>query len=158
MSEAVARETECTDVTARRVHQFGVVGLSLLGISFAWVVPEMPTGGVLLLAAGVIMGVGRFWAGADIFRQFVWRVAQPRGWVQADLVPEAMATRRVARVIGGLVLGVAALLAFADETVAATALTGMLVPMMLLDATASICLLCVARVQLRLLQYRITGR
>ncbi|NDF40424.1 MAG: DUF4395 family protein, partial [Proteobacteria bacterium] len=101
---------------------------------------------------------GRFWAGADIFRQFVWRVAEPRGWVQADLVPEAMATRRVARVIGGLVLGAAAVLAFADETVAATALTGMLVPMMLLDATASICLLCIARVQFRMLQYRITGR
>ena len=158
MAEAIAHETECTDVTARRAHQFGVVGLSVLGIAFAWIVPEMPTGGILLLAAGVIMGVGRYWTGADIFRQFVWRVAEPRGWVQADLVPEAMATRRVARVIGGLVLGAAALLAFADETVAATALTGMLVPMMLLDATASICLLCIARVQFRMLQYRITGR
>ena len=95
--------------------------------------------------------------GADVFRQFVWRVAEPRGWVQADLVPEAMATRRVARVIGGLVLGAAALLAFADETVAATALHGMLVPMMLLDATARHCLMWIALVQSRRLQHRQSG-
>ncbi|NDF53828.1 MAG: hypothetical protein EB145_06515 [Proteobacteria bacterium] len=99
MAEAIAHETECTDVTARRAHQFGVVGLSVLGIAFAWIAPEMPTGGILLLAAGVIMGVGRFWAGADIFRQFVWRVAEPRGWVPVSSCAVAipMATSSIRR-------------------------------------------------------------
>ena len=158
MALSTAHETECTDVTARRVHQYGVVALTVGGTGLAWVTPESPAGALLILVAGIIMGVGRYWAGADLFRQFTFRVAEPRGWLRANPVPEAMATRRVARVLGGAVLATAALLALGGEAVAATALVTILVPMMLLDATASICLLCVARVQFRLLQYRLTGR
>ena len=51
--------------------------------------------------------------------------------------------------IGGAVLATAAILALAGEVVPATALVAILVPMMLLDATASICLLCVVRLQVR---------
>jgi hypothetical protein len=158
MAQLLPHETECTDVTARRAHQFGVVALAVTGTTFAWVSPEASVGALIILVAAIIMGVGRYWAGADLFRQFTWRVAEPRGWLRPNLVPEAMATRRVARVIGGAVLATAAILAFAGEAVPATALVAILVPMMLLDATASICLLCVARLQFRLLQYRITGR
>jgi hypothetical protein len=158
MAQSLAHETECTDVTARRVHQFGVVALAVTGTVLAWATPEVPVGAVVILVGAFIMGVGRYWAGADVFRQFAWRVAEPRGWLRENLVPEAMATRRVARVIGGVVLATAAVLAFAGEVIPATALVAILVPMMLLDATASICLLCVMRVQVRLLQYRITGR
>lgn len=158
MAVRALHQTECTDVTARRAHQYGVVSLSLIGIATAWFSTEVVVAGVLLLGAGIIMGVGRFWAGADLFRQFVWRVAEPRGWVQANLVPEEMATRRVARVVGGAVLATAALFTWIDEPIAATALVALLVPMMLLDATTGICLLCFARVQVRLLQYRLTGR
>jgi hypothetical protein len=158
MAQLLPHETECTDVTARRVHQFGVVALAVTGTVLAWAAPEVPAGALVILAAAVIMGVGRYWAGADLFRQFVWRVAEPRGWLRANPVPEAMATRRVARVIGGVVLATAATLALAGEVVPATALVAILVPMMLLDATASICLLCVVRLQVRMLQYRITGR
>ena len=158
MAQLLPHETECTDVTARRVHQFGVVALAVTGTALAWAAPEVPAGALVIMAAAVIMGVGRYWAGADLFRQFVWRVAEPRGWLRANPVPEAMATRRVARVIGGAVLATAATLALAGEVVPATALVAILVPMMLLDATASICLLCVVRLQVRMLQYRITGR
>jgi hypothetical protein len=158
MAQRLPHETECTDVTARRVHQFGVVALSVTGTALAWASPEAPVGALVILAAAVIMGVGRYWAGADLFRQFTWRVVEPRGWLRANPVPEAMATRRVARVMGGAVLATAAGLAFVGEVVPATALVAILVPMMLLDAIASICLLCVVRLQVRLLQYRMTGR
>ena len=40
-----------------------------------------PGGAWPLLLAGVIMLLGRFWWPADLIRQFVWRVAEPAGWL-----------------------------------------------------------------------------
>ena len=39
MAQLLPHETECTDVTARRVHQFGVVALAVTGTALAWAAP-----------------------------------------------------------------------------------------------------------------------
>src|SRR5919197_5045194 len=94
------------DVTARKAHQWTMVLLVALGL-----VLGEPRGGWLVLLAGAIMLLGRFWWPADLVRQFVWRVAEPAGWLPRIEAPEDPATRRVARVLGGLVwLACAALL------------------------------------------------
>ena len=51
MAQLLPHETECTDVTARRVHQFGVVALAATGTALAWASPEVPAGPLLILAA-----------------------------------------------------------------------------------------------------------
>jgi hypothetical protein len=142
---------ECADLTARKVHQYTVVGVALLALLLGGGV------GVALLALdGVIMLVGRFWGPADVVRQFVWRVAEPRGWLVPNMVPEDLSTRRVARVLGGLVLLGAAAAMGMGSWIAAGALTLALSLMILLDATANFCLLCFLNYQLRLLRYRLT--
>ncbi len=57
------------DVTARKVHQWAMVGL----IAVAFLV-SAPAAAVLLAVAGAVMLVGRFWWPADIFRQLTWRL------------------------------------------------------------------------------------
>src|SRR5919202_162939 len=87
---------ECADVTACKAHQYTVVALAALGLvaGGGW--------GVALLALdGAVMLAGRFWRPADVFRQFVWRVAEPWGWLAPRMVPEELGTRRVARALGG---------------------------------------------------------
>src|SRR5919204_939242 len=85
------------DVTARKAHQWTMVALVALG----FVLGE-PRGAWPLALAGLIMLVGRFWWPADLVRQFVWRVAEPAGWLARVARDEDHATRRVARVLGGL--------------------------------------------------------
>ena len=50
-----------------------------------------------MLGVNARAAVGRFWAPADVFRQVVWRVAEPRGWMAPVMVPEDLGVRRVAR-------------------------------------------------------------
>src|SRR4051812_28465560 len=84
------RGIECADVTARKVHQYTVVGLAVVAL-----LVRGPLGVALLGIAGAVMLFGRFWGPADIFRQAVWRVAEPRGWLSPNMVPEELGTRRV---------------------------------------------------------------
>src|SRR6202162_5190503 len=93
------------DRTARRAHQWTMVALVLAGLisgGFA--------GTVLLAIAGVIMLAGRFWWPADVVRQLTWRVLEPAGILKRDDVHEDHETRRIARIIGGVIWLAAALL------------------------------------------------
>ena len=53
MAQLLPHETECTDVTARRVHQFGVVALAVTGTALAWAAPEVPAGALVIEIEGV---------------------------------------------------------------------------------------------------------
>src|SRR5437899_2490039 len=91
------------DVTARKVHQgvcvFLLAGAFVIGAGVApWIVA----------AVGVVMLAGRFWWPADVFRQLTWRVLEPIGVLHARVAQEDHATRRVARVLGGVVFLVSA--------------------------------------------------
>ena len=63
------------DVTARKVHQWSMVALTVLGFLLSGIGPL--AGAVPLVIAGVVMLVGRFWWPADIFRQLTWRLLEP---------------------------------------------------------------------------------
>src|ERR1700693_2232592 len=94
------------DRTARKAHQWTMVALVLAGLILGGL------GGTVLLAiAGVIMLAGRFWWPADVVRQLTWRVLEPAGILKRDDVHEDHETRRIARIIGGVIwLGAALLL------------------------------------------------
>jgi hypothetical protein len=125
------------DVTARKAHQWTMVGLVALG----FVLGE-PNGALPLALAGLIMLIGRFWWPADLVRQFVWRVAEPAGWLPRIEREEDHATRRVARVLGGLIwLGAVALILAGFATVA-WVLSGAIALMVVLDASVDFCALC----------------
>src|SRR6266567_8630243 len=103
---AASIETPLFDRTARRAHQWSMVALVAAGL----ILQGIP-GALLLTVAGLIMLVGRFWWPADVVRQLVWRVAEPAGWLPRIEREEDHATRRVARILGGIVwLACAALL------------------------------------------------
>lgn len=124
------------DVTARKFHQAACVFL----LACAFVVG----GGVapwVVGFVGVIMLVGRFWWQADIFRQLVWRVLEPAGLLHRRDVREDHDTRRVARVLGGVVFLISAALLALGQTWAWLAVAAIAV-MILLDATFDFCALC----------------
>jgi len=148
----VAEAAPARDVTARKVHQTAILLLTVGALA------RGGAGGALLSAlAGAVMLVGRFWWPADVFRQFVWKVAEPRGWLTARPVAEDIETRRVARVLGGAgLLGIAAALATGRRP-AALGLGLPLGGMILADAVANVCALCLVRYQARLWRYRILG-
>jgi hypothetical protein len=124
------------DVTARKFHQGTCVAL----LACAFVVGGS-VGVWLLTFVGAVMLAGRFWWPADVFRQFVWRVLEPAGLLRAREVQEDHSTRRVARVMGGVVFLVsAALLALGQ--VWAWLLVAAIAVMILLDATFDFCALC----------------
>lgn len=126
------------DVTARKAHQWTMVLLVALG----FVIGD-PRGGWLVLLAGVIMLAGRFWWPADLVRQFVWRVAEPAGWLKRIEREEDHATRRVARILGGLTwLLAAALLLTSTATLLAWLLVAAIAIMVALDASFDFCALC----------------
>src|SRR5438874_6116580 len=104
MSEA-ARQLPVYDVTARKVHQWAMVGLVAAGFVLGGSASVL-----LLAAAGVIMLAGRFWWQLDLFRQLTWRVLEPRGLLRRREVHEDHETRRIARVLGGTVWLLAAAL------------------------------------------------
>jgi hypothetical protein len=125
------------DVTARKTHQWSMVALIALG----FVLGE-PTGAVALALAGAIMLVGRFWWPADVVRQFVWRVAEPAGWLKRVDREEDHATRRVARILGGIVWLLSAALILAGFPAVAWILSAAIALMVALDASLDFCALC----------------
>ncbi|MBI4213445.1 MAG: DUF4395 family protein [Chloroflexi bacterium] len=127
------------DVSARKFHQAGLIALLVLGFL---VEPALSGLGVaLVVAAGTVMLVGRYWWPADIFRQFAWRVLEPRGLLKRYDAVEDHATRRVARVLGGAVLLASAPLVAVGQAWA-WAVVGAIGVMILLDAAFNFCVLC----------------
>ena len=125
------------DVTARKAHQFAMVALIVVG----FILGDQP-GWALVALAGAIMLVGRFWWPADVVRQFVWRVAEPAGWLPRVERAEDHATRRVARVMGGTIWLASAVMLLLGWSILAWALSGLIAVMVLLDATLDFCALC----------------
>src|SRR5881398_2877835 len=126
------------DVTARKAHQWAMVVL----VSLAFVLGE-PLGALPLALAGAIMLVGRFWWPADLVRQFVWRVAEPAGWLKRIEREEDHATRRIARAIGGVIwLLAAALVATSTAALLAWVFAAAIAIMVALDASIDFCALC----------------
>ncbi|HEY3063865.1 MAG TPA: DUF4395 family protein [Chloroflexota bacterium] len=125
------------DVTARKTHQWTMVLLIVAGF-----VLGDRLGWVLVAIAGAIMLVGRFWWPADVVRQFVWRVAEPAGWLPRVERHEDHTTRRVARIIGGTVWLVAAVLLLFGVGALAWVLAGLIALMVVLDAALDFCALC----------------
>jgi hypothetical protein len=125
------------DVTARKAHQWTMVALVVLAF-----VLGAPFGALPLALAGGIMLVGRFWWPADLVRQFVWRVAEPAGWLPRIEREEDHATRRVARILGGIVWLLAALLVLSGFDTLAWILSAAIAVMVALDASVDFCALC----------------
>ncbi|HXO58422.1 MAG TPA: DUF4395 family protein [Candidatus Acidoferrum sp.] len=130
------------DRTARKAHQWTMVVLVLAGLILGGF------GGTVLLAiAGVIMLAGRFWWPADVVRQLTWRVLEPAGILKRDDVQEDHETRRIARIIGGVLWLIAALL-LAVNPVLAWVITIPIAVMVSLDASLNFCALCFLLAQL----------
>jgi hypothetical protein len=139
------------DVTARKTHQWAMVVLVALGFLLG-----EPRGAYPLALAGAIMLVGRFWWPADVVRQFVWRVAEPAGWLPRVDREEDHATRRVARILGGVIWLVSAGLLFTDLAILAWVLVAAIAIMVALDASISFCALCFVMARLDRLGLRFT--
>ena len=131
------------DRTARKAHQWTMVMLVAAGLILGGI-----AGALLLAVSGVIMVVGRFWWPSDVVRQLVWRVLEPAGILKRDDVHEDHETRRIARVIGGAVWLLAALLLLAANPVLAWVITVPIAVMVALDASLDFCALCFLRAQL----------
>jgi hypothetical protein len=122
------------DVTARKAHQWTMVALVALGFVLGSPWP--------LALAGAIMLLGRFWWPADVVRQFVWRVAEPAGFLKRNEQAEDHATRRTARILGGIVWLAGAALVLADLAPLAWVLAALIAIMVALDASVNFCALC----------------
>jgi hypothetical protein len=131
------------DRTARKAHQWTMVVLVVAGLILGGI-----PGTVLLAVAGGIMLAGRFWWPADVVRQLTWRVLEPAGILKRDDVHEDHETRRIARVIGGGIWLVAALLLLEGNPLLAWAITVPIGVMVLLDASLNFCALCFLLAQL----------
>ena len=130
-------ETPLYDRTARKAHQWTMVALVVAGLILQGV-----AGGLLLTLAGVIMLAGRFWWPADVVRQLTWRVFEPAGILKRDDVHEDHETRRIARIIGGALWLLAALLLLEGNPVLAWVITVPIAVMVVLDASLNFCALC----------------
>lgn len=127
------------DVTARKVHQWTMAVLVALGF-----LAGNELGPVFLLVAGVIMLAGRFWWPADVVRQLTWRVLEPRHLVRRRERVEDHETRRIARVMGGIVWIAAALLIWFGLPVVGWVVAALIGVMVILDAALDFCALCFA--------------
>jgi hypothetical protein len=94
------------------------------------------------------MLAGRFWWPADVVRQLVWRVLEPAGILKRDDVHEDHETRRIARVLGGIIWLLAAGSMLAGNPVLAWVLTLPIAVMVALDASLDFCALCFVVAQL----------
>jgi hypothetical protein len=130
------------DRTARKAHQWTMVVLVLAGLILGGI-----PGTVLLAIAGGIMLAGRFWWPADVVRQLTWRVLEPAGILRRDDVHEDHETRRIARIIGGAIWLVAALVLSVNPVIA-WVITVPIAVMVALDASLNFCALCFLRTQL----------
>jgi hypothetical protein len=142
MSTATS-QTPVYDRTARKAHQWTMVVLVAIGL----ILQGVP-GALLLTIAGVIMLAGRFWWPADVVRQLVWRVLEPAGILKRDDVHEDHETRRIARVLGGVIWLLAAASLLAGNPVLAWVLTIPIAVMVALDASVNFCALCFVLAQL----------
>lgn len=141
-------DAQIYDVTARKFHQASCV--LLLAIGF---VAGSAVGAWLVALVGVIMAAGRYWWPADILRQLVWRVLEPAGILRRRDVQEDHDTRRIARVLGGVILLIAAaLLALGQGW--AWLLIGAIGVMIFLDAAFNFCALCAVTYQVAKLHSR----
>jgi hypothetical protein len=140
------------DVTARKAHQWTMVALVVL----AFVIGE-PNGAAPLAVAGVIMLVGRFWWPADVVRQFVWRVAEPAGWLPRVEREEDHATRRIARALGGAIWLLCALLVHGDFAGVGWVLAAAIAIMVALDASVDFCALCFVLARLDRIRVKATS-
>lgn len=136
-SSARAPSAPLYDVTARKAHQWTMVALIVVGFVLGdrW-------GAILLVLAGAIMLLGRFFWPADLVRQTVWRVLEPSGLLQRREAREDHATRRIARVIGGAIWLIAAVLVGIGFATLAWILAGLVAVMVVLDASVDFCVLC----------------
>ena len=139
------------DRTARKAHQWTMVGLVAFGLLL-----QGTAGAVLIAFAGLVMLVGRFWWPADVVRQLVWRVLEPRGILRRDDVHEDHETRRIARVLGGLLWLIAAAVLLAGSSLLAWVITVPIGVMVALDASLDFCALCFVVAQLQ--QRGVLGR
>ena len=130
------------DRTARKAHQWSMVVLVVAGLILGGI-----PGTVLLAIAGAIMVAGRFWWPADVVRQLTWRVLEPAGILKRNDVHEDHETRRIARVIGGAIWLLAALLLSVNPVIA-WVITVPIAVMVALDASLNFCALCFLRAQL----------
>jgi hypothetical protein len=132
------------DVTARKVHQWAMVALVAAGFLLGG------AGAVVLLAiAGVVMLFGRFWWQLDVFRQLTWRLLEPYGVLKRREVHEDHETRRIARVLGGSVWLLAAVLLVLHLPLLAWTLAFLVAVMVVLDAAFDFCALCFVLHQVR---------
>jgi hypothetical protein len=131
------------DRTARKAHQWTMIVLVLAGL----ILGAIP-GTVLLAVAGGIMLAGRFWWPADVVRQLTWRVLEPAGILKRDDVHEDHETRRIARIIGGAIWLLAAVLLLTGNPVLAWVITIPIAVMVALDASLNFCALCFFLAQL----------
>lgn len=127
------------DVTARKVHQWAMV--ALVAIAFLL---QGRAAAVLLVAAGAVMLVGRYWWPADVFRQLTWRVLEPSGLLRRREVQEDHETRRLARVLGGAAWLLAAALLLLHVPVLPWLIAFAIAVMVALDAAVDFCALCFA--------------
>ena len=118
---------ETFDASARKFHQLTSVTLLaiayVLGTSGAWIVA----------ALGIVFLLGRFWWPADILRQFAWRALEPAGLLPRRDVVEDHATRRIARVLGGVGFLVGAGLVAIGQPTAGWIIVGGLAVVIFLD-------------------------
>ena len=140
---AATIQTPVYDRTARKAHQWTMVALVAAGLILQGV-----AGALLLTVAGVIMLAGRFWWPADVVRQLVWRVLEPVGILKRDDVHEDHETRRIARVLGGIIWLLAAGSLLLGNPVLAWVLTLPIAVMVALDASLDFCALCFVVAQL----------
>ncbi|MBV9893699.1 MAG: DUF4395 family protein [Chloroflexi bacterium] len=139
------------DVTARKAHQWTMVALVVVGF-----VLGDPLGAVPLALAGAIMLLGRFWWPADLVRQFVWRVAEPGGWLPRIDREEDHVTRRIARALGGVIWLGSALLILGGFSTVGWVLSIVIAVMVSLDASIDFCALCFVVAQLDRVGLRLT--
>jgi hypothetical protein len=139
----IATDLPVYDRTARKAHQWTMVGLVAVGLVLQGV-----AGSLLVAIAGAIMLAGRFWWPADVVRQLVWRVLEPAGILKRDDVHEDHETRRIARVLGGTLWLVAAPLILTGYGVLGWVISVPIAVMVALDASLNFCALCFVVAQL----------
>ena len=90
------------------------------------------------------MALGRFWRPFDPFRVLTTAVLQPAGLLPRRMVHEDRETRRIARVLGGIVFALSGglILLLPGLSWLAWTLTGLVGVMILLDAAFDFCALC----------------
>src|SRR5260370_1638414 len=139
---AATIQTPVYDRTARKAHQWTGVALVAAGLILQGI-----AGALLLTVGGVIMLAGRFWWPADVVRQLVWRVLEPAGILKRDDVHEDHETRRIARVLGGIIWLLAAGSMLAGNPGLARGLTLPIAVMVPLDAGPHVCAPCLILAQ-----------